>query len=410
MSKGRMVFVVCAVGAMAMTAAAAPPEPLALTNANVVNPRDGRVVANATIVLRDGKIESIGSGPAPSGMRALSLRGRYLLPGLIDAHTHVSNFAAAKLALESGVTTLRSSGVSYYFDVGFRELVKKGALPGPDMLAAGYHVRPRVADEAFVSSPSLFALMGGLDTADKIRAMVRENLEHGVDWIKVLATERAGTADTDPRKQVYTEAELKAAVDEAAAKGVAVEAHAHGEEGALAAVKAGVRSIEHGTYLSDAALQLMKAKGAYFVPTYTTVVDLTEPGGDYDVPALRLRGGHMLPRLRHTVQQAHKLGVKIVTGGDTSYGPSSLTRIAQEIFNFVEMGIPPIDALRCATSTAAELLKLERAVGAVLAGFEADLIAVEGNPLDNVRTLQDPLLVVSNGRVALNRLDFAKTP
>lgn len=410
MSKRRVLFAVCAVGAMAMTAAAGPPEPLALTNANVVNLRDGRIVANAMIVLRDGKIESIGAGPAPSGIRTLSLRGRYVLPGLIDAHTHVSNFAAAKLALESGVTTLRSSGVSYYLDVGFRELVKKGALPGPDMLAAGYHVRPRVAEEAFVSSPSLFALLGGVDTADKIRAMVRANLEHGVDWIKVLATERAGTADTDPRKQVYTEAELKAAVDEAAAKGVPVQAHAHGEEGALAAVKAGVRSIEHGTYLSDAALSLMKEKGAYLVPTYTTVVDLKEPGGDYDVPALRIRGGHMLPRLRHTVQQAHKLGVRIVTGGDTSYGPGSLTRIAQEVFNFVDMGIPPIEALRCATSTAAELLKLERAIGAVEAGFEADLIAVEGNPLDNVRTLQDPLLVVSNGRVALNRLDFAKAP
>lgn len=409
MRKRRAVSV-CVLAFAAVSAAAAPPEPLALTHAHVLNVRDGRVLSNVTLVLRDGRIESVGSGPAPAGVPTLDLRGRYVLPGLIDAHTHVSNLAAARLALESGVTTLRSSGVSYYFDVGFRDLVKTGALPGPDMLAAGYHVRPRVADEAFVSHPSLYELMSGVDTADELRALVRANLSKGVDWIKILATERAGTADTDPRKQLYSEAELRAAVDEAAAKGVPVQAHAHGEEGALAAVRAGVRSIEHGTYLSDSALSLMKEKGAYLVPTYTTVVDLTEPGGDYDVPALRVRGGHMLPRLRRTVQQAQKLGVKIVTGGDTGYGPSSLTRIPHEIANFVEMGIPPLEALRCATSTAAEMFKLERAIGAVEPGFEADLIAVEGNPLENVRALQDPLLVVSNGRVALNRLHFAKVP
>lgn len=410
MRKRRAVSVCALVLAAAAAAAAQPPEPLALTGANVVSVKDGRVLSNVTLLLRDGRIESVGGGPAPAGVRALDLRGRYVLPGLVDAHTHVSNLAAARLALESGVTTLRSSGVSYYFDVGFRELVKAGALAGPDMLAAGYHVRPRLAEEAFVSHPSLHELMKGVLTAEQLRAMVKANLSRGVDWIKILATERAGTADTDPRKQLYSEAELRAAVDEAAARGVPVQAHAHGEEGALAAVRAGVRSIEHGTYLSDAALQLMKEKGAYLVPTYTTVVDLTEPGGDYDVPALRVRGGHMLPRLRRTVQQAHKLGVKIVSGGDTSYGPSSLTRIPHEIASFVEMGMSPLEALRCATSVAAEMLKLERAIGAVEPGFEADLIVVEGNPLENVRALQDPLLVVSNGRVALNRLDFAKAP
>jgi imidazolonepropionase-like amidohydrolase len=338
----------------------------------------------------------------------VNLRGRYVVPGLVDAHTHIASFAAARQALESGVTTARSSGVSYYFDVGFRELVKKGASAGPDMAASGYHVRPRMADEAFVSHPSLFELMSGVDTADEIRQMVRANLAEGVDWIKVLATERAGTADTDPRKQVYTEAELKAAVEEATAKGVPVQAHAHGAEGALAAVRAGVRSIEHGTYLSDDTLRLMKEKGTYYVPTYTTVVDLTQPGGDYDVPALRLRGEHMLPRLRQSVQHAHQLGVKIVTGADTGYGPGSLTRIAGEVASFGELGLSPIEALRCATSVAAEMLGKERSIGALEPGFEADLVAVEGDPLQDPRSLQDPLLVVSNGRVALNRLEFGK--
>lgn len=383
-------------------------EPLALVGGHLVDVRNGRILSNTTVVLRDGKIASIGSGAAPAGATALDLRGRYIVPGLIDAHTHLTTLRSARAALESGVTTVRSSGVSSYLDVGLRELVKAGALAGPDMVASGYHVRPRVAEEAFLTDPAIWPLMSGVDTADKIRQMVRTNLAHGVDFIKILATERAGTADTDPRKQVYTEAELRAAVEEAATRNVPVQAHAHGSEGALAAIRAGVRSIEHGTYLSDEALGLMKEKGTFLVPTYTTVVDLTEAGGDYDDPALRIRGQHMLPRLRQTVQRAYKLGVKVVTGGDTSYGPNSLTRVAQEMFNFVEMGMSRIDAIRAATSVAAELLRLDK-TGVLEAGFEADLIVVDANPLDNILTLQDPLLVVSNGRIGLNRLDFGKS-
>lgn len=384
-------------------------EPLALVNANVVNVRDGRVTPNATLVLRDGKIASIGSGAAPSGMRVLDLKGKYVLPGLIDAHTHADNFAAFRRALESGVTTVRSAGVSNYADVGFHELVKSGAVVGPDVVTAGYHVRPQIAQEAFLSDPAYADLMSGVTTIATMRRAVQMNLSHHVDWIKILATERAGTADTDPRKQVYTEDEIRAIVQEAATKNVPVEAHAHGDEGAMAAVKAGVRSIEHGTYLSDATLQAMKQRGTFLDPTYTTVTDLVDAGGDYDVPALRIRGQHMLPRLRDTVVRAHKLGVAIVTGSDTGYGPNSLTRTGQEIGHFVEMGFTPLEALQSATIRNAEMLRLDTSIGVLEPGYEADLIAVEKNPLDNVTTVQDPLLVISNGRVGLDRLTFAKT-
>jgi imidazolonepropionase-like amidohydrolase len=290
-----------------------------------------------------------------------------------------------------------------------RELAKRGAIAGPDFAAAGYHVRPRMAEEAFLSdTAALWTLMPGVDSAEKIRLAVRTILSHGIDWIKILATERAGTADTDPRKQTYTEEELRAAVEEAAAKNVPVLAHAHGDEGAMAAVKAGVRSIEHGTYLSEATLRLMKEKGTYLVPTYTTVIDLAEPGGDYDVPALRIRGMHMLPRIRQTVQNAHRLGVRIVAGSDTGYGPDSLTRVPQEIANLSMLGLTPLEAIQSATTTAAELLRIEKTTGAVEPGLEADLVVVEGNPLENLVVLQDPLLVVSNGRVALDRLNFGR--
>jgi imidazolonepropionase-like amidohydrolase len=382
--------------------------PLALTNANVVNVRDGRVTSNVTIVLREGRIASVGSGPAPAGVRVLDLKGRYIMPGLIDAHTHADNFAAFRRALESGVTTVRSAGVSFYADVGFKQLVREGAVAGPDVVTAGYHVRPQIAQEAFLSDPQYADLMSGVTTIEKMRRAVQMNLSHGVDWIKILATERAGTADTDPRKQVYTEEEIRAIVQEAATRNVSVEAHAHGDEGAMAAVRAGVRSIEHGTYLSDATLQLMKEKGAYLDPTYTTVIDLTDSGGDYDVPALRIRGQYMLPRIRETVQHAHKIGVRIVTGGDTGYGPNSLTRIGQEMAHFVEMGFTPLEAIQSATIVNAEMLRLEKSIGAIETGLEADLIAVEKNPLENITTVQDPLLVISNGRIAVDRLDFAR--
>jgi imidazolonepropionase-like amidohydrolase len=383
--------------------------PTALVNANVVSVRDGTILPKATMVLRDGKIVSVGSAAAPSGLTVIDVRGRYVIPGLIDAHTHIANLRAARTALESGVTTVRSAGVAGYVDVGLRELAKKGAIPGPDVLAAGYHVRPQLAEEAFLSDPVLSPFMnGGVTTADAIRQVVRVNLSHGVDWIKTTSTERAGLPETDPRRQLYTDAEVKVMVEEAALKGIPVMAHAHGEEGALAAVQAGVRSIEHGTYLSEDALRLMAQKGTYLVPTYATVLDLVEPGGDYDNRDLQLRGRHMLPRLRETIQQAIKYGVRIVTGADTGYGPNSVTRISHEIEAFVELGMTPLQALQSATSSAADLLAMTSRVGAIEAGFEADLVVVERNPLEQVRTLHDPLLVVSNGRVVVNRLTFAK--
>lgn len=405
------VFGLCVVATAAIGAQRpAPPanEAIALVNANLVNVRDGRVTSNATIVLRDGRIASIGSGAAPAGVRTIDLKGKYVLPGLIDAHTHAADFAAFRRALDSGVTTVRSAGVSSYADVGYHELVKSGAAIGPDVVTAGYHVRPHIAEEAFLSDPAYADLMSGVTTIAKMRRAVQMNLSHGVNWIKILATERAGTADTDPRKQVYTEEEIRAIVQEAAAKSVPVQAHAHGDEGGMAAVKAGVRSIEHGTYLSDATLQLMKERGTYLDPTYTTVIDVKEAGGDYDVPALRIRGEHMLSRLRDLVVRAHTLGVRIVTGSDTGYGPNSLTRIGQEMTHFVEMGFTPLEALQSATVVNAEMRRLEKSIGAIEVGYEADLIAVDRNPLDQIATTQDPLLVISNGRIGVDRLDFAR--
>lgn len=387
-----------------------PPAPLMLTNASVVDVATGEIRRGQTIVLRDGRIVSIGAAAPPFGTAPprVDLGGRYVVPGLIDAHVHIATAAAMRAALESGVTTARSAGVSHFEDVGLRELVKKGYLPGPDLLAAGYHVRPQPAPEAFLDAPDLGDLMKGLTTPDALRRFVRFNLGRGADWIKVLATERAGTPDTDPRKQVYTESELALVVSEAGARGASVLAHAHGAEGALAAVRAGVRSIEHGTYLTDETLKLMVAKNAYFVPTADVVNDLAEAGGDYDNAGLQRRGQMMKPVLVETIRRARAAGVKIVTGSDTAYGPASMARVSREVLELIEAGLPALAALQAATSLNAEMLRLETQVGYLRPGFEADLVVVDANPLDRPRTLLDPLYVVSNGRVALDRLSFGR--
>jgi imidazolonepropionase-like amidohydrolase len=382
----------------------------AISNANVVNVVDGSIQRNVTVIVRDGRIESVAAGAPPSALTPIDARGRHVVPGLIDAHVHIANLRSLRTALESGVTTVRSAGVSNYMDVGIRELVKSGAVVGPDVLAAGYHVRPTIAEEAYFDTPSLADLMRrGVTTTDAIKRVVQANLSRGVDWIKVLATERAGTPDTDPRKQVYTEAELRTIVQEAATKNVPVQAHAHGAEGALAAVKAGVRSIEHGTYLTDEALQLMVKQGTFFDPTMEAMKDVADVGGDYDNRDLQLRGLHMLPRLKESIARAVKLGVKIVAGSDTGYGPNSVGRLSKEVANLVESGMTPLGALQAATINNAQMLRLEKQIGQVAAGYDADILIVERNPLEQVSTLQDPLLVMNNGRIGLDRLNFART-
>jgi imidazolonepropionase-like amidohydrolase len=385
-------------------------QPLYLINANVVDGVSGTIIRDATIVIEGTKITRIAptrSLPRSSAVRVIDLAGRWVAPGLIDAHTHIATLANAKRALFSGVTTVRSASVPAFQDVAMREQARAGQILAPDVLAAGVFVTPTLG-ETVLADQRLGALAGGVTTPEQLRALVRVNLDRGVDWIKTRGTERAGLPDTDPRKQVYDQAELRAIVEEAATKGIPVMAHAHGDEGAYAAVAAGAKSIEHGTFLSDSTLRLMKQKGAWFVPTLSTVVDLARPGGDYDDPVLTLRGEYMLPRLEQTIRNAHALGVRIAAGADTDYGAESLTRISHEVMRFRALGLSPVEALATATSGAAELLGIGARTGRVVEGYEADLIVLEGNPLEDASVLQDVLIVITDGRVVLNRTPFGR--
>ena len=399
----RLLIALALSAGIALPAAAQEPD-LALVGGSVLDVREG-TMSRANVLVGDGRILAVGADAPPAGVETLDVTGKFVLPGFIDAHTHATQLSQVRRALESGATTLRSASVGSYRDVAIGRMVAAGHLAGPDYLGAGVFVTPRIG-EARLASESLYGISDDIRSDEDLRMLVRVNAENGVRAVKTRATERAGLPDTDPRKQVFSEAQLRAVVEEAAALGIPVLCHAHGDEGARAAVLAGVASIEHGTFLTRETLQLMAERGTALVPTYTTLVDLDEPGGDYDHPVLTLRADFMVPRMEQTMRMAQELGVRLITGSDTSYGPESVSRIGVEVANFVKVGLSPIEAIRGATLYSAELLGIADETGVIEPGKEADLIVVVEDPLENIAAIQDVVAVVSNGRLAVNRLPF----
>lgn len=380
----------------------------ALVHVNVFNGVEEKIYTNAIVFVRNGKIDKVGKvGDGTDGYEVIDCQGYYLLPGLIDAHTHLDNLAAAKRALETGVTTVRTAGVAGYQDVALRELARQHRIAGPDVVPAGVYVTPNL-EETILADVRLGSLINGVKTDDELRLLVNTNIDRGARVIKTRGTERAGRPDTDPREQVYTEAQIRVIVNEAGKRNVPVMIHAHGDEGARAAVLAGARSIEHGTFLSDETLVLMKQKGTFLVPTFITLEDLTQPGGDYTGPVLELRGRFMMPQAEKVFKRALSLGIKIATGADNSYQTVSTSRISLECAHFARMGMTHFQAIHSATVVAAELLGVDQETGKIMPGYDADLLLVPGNPLDEIRFLQDALLVMSNGQIAVKRIPFGK--
>lgn len=382
---------------------------LAITHVNLFNGYENKIYTEAIVFVKGGKIERIGKqgDVVASTYEIVDGQNYYLMPGMLDAHTHIDNLAAAKRALYSGITTVRTAGVPAYQDVTLGELSRTGKIPGPDFIPAGVFVTPNLG-ETILADARLGDLINGVTTDEALRKIVSINIDRGAKVIKTRGTDRAGLPDTDPRKQVYTQAQLKVIVDEAAKRNVPVMVHAHGDEGARAAVLAGARSIEHGTFLSESTLKLMKEKGCFLVLTFITLDDLTHVGGEYDDPVLQLRGNFMVPVAEKVLKNAMTIGVKIATGADNNYSDKSTSRISLECLHYVRLGMTPFQAIQAATTTTAELLQLDKSTGKIQPGFEADMILVPGNPLEDIRNLQDVLMVISNGQVALKRIPFGK--
>jgi len=403
MKRAILNFALSLIAGSCGTLASAQESSIALTNGRVFDGINEEIREGMTVYVSNGVIERIADDDvAGSGYTVIDLEGNYLMPGMFDVHTHISTLEQARRALDSGITTIRIGSVSAYQDIAMRELVRSGKLPGPDVAAAGVFVTPNLGGTV-LADPRLAALHGGVNSDDELRLLVDINADHGVDVIKTRGTQRAGLPDTDPRQQVYTERQLRVIVDRAAEHGIPVMVHAHGDEGARAAVLAGARSIEHGTYLSDETLRLMKERGTWMVPTWVTMNEMNEEQYDY---VLRLRGRHMVPQLERAIRSAHAMGVRIATGADNYYDGKSINRISLEVEKFVDLGMSNFEALQTATVSSAALLGIGDRTGRIAEGLEADMILVPGNPLTNIEALQDALLVISNGQIALKRIPF----
>ena len=401
-------FAALALAVFAMTASA---QDLDLINVTLVDGTGAEPRPGVTVGVREGKIAAITdrAPAATAGIRQIDMKGRFLLPGLIDAHAHIESPAAALRAVQSGVTTARVLGDSFLQAVDTRELVRLGHVPGPEMLVSPGHIRPKPGINFFMVYPEFGdAIDGELREPDRIAAATRALIAKGADVIKVGASERAGLAHTDPRRPELTEAEIHAAVAEAAKKGLFVAAHAHAREGCANAVRAGVRSIEHGTWVDDETLAEMKRRGTFFVPTLAAMSPLSDPkGNSADDVVLRLRTQAMMGPLRAAVRKAHALGVPIAASTDGSYADDDIggLRVAQDIALLREFGgMTPLESITAATLNGARVAGIESRTGTIRVGLEADLVAYDGDPLADGRTLFEPRLVVSDGKILVEGL------
>ena len=215
------------------------------------------------VTVKNGRITGIGKRlkKLPAQAVVFDLTGMWLMPGYIDAHVHFGNFSAARNALLSGATTVRTMHCDHFLDIQIREAHQNGQRDLPDVVAAGYQLRPDMFDTFFEDFPDLSYMKPRVTGTENVRLLVRALVSRKVDHIKFLATERAGTPETDPRKRTFSDDEIAAIIDEAKKADLFASAHAHGDEGSYAAVKAGVNSIEHGTWITDSTLKLMQKKG-----------------------------------------------------------------------------------------------------------------------------------------------------
>jgi imidazolonepropionase-like amidohydrolase len=406
---------------------------IAQTSRNVVvhaghllDVKTGKLLADQTVVIEDGHIVSIGAAAdakIPADALRIELPNGTVLPGLIDAHTHLTmdpNFGYqelgisverqtligaknARLTLLAGFTTVRNVGADGFSDVALRDAINAGEVPGPRMLVSGppLGITGGHCDNNLLPYEYHAVGDGVADGIAAVQHKVRENIKYGSDLIKICATGGVLSKGDDPQASQYTLEEMKAIVADAHRLGRKVAAHAHGAQGILWASEAGVDSIEHGSYIDDAAIAEMKKNGTYLVPTLYLSDWFLENAATIHIPDFYLaKARAVMPAARKNVAHAFASGVKVAFGTDAAVYPHGLN--AHEFAVMVKLGLTPLQAIQSATVNAADLLGWVGKVGSLDPGAWADIVAVDGDPSKDVTTLEHVKFVMKGGEVVRN--------
>ncbi len=387
-----------------------------------------RHIENGYLIMQGASIVAVGSGEprrgflSASGARQVDLAGRTLLPGFIDCHVHltmgaqaspvpivsprdqlVAVLAAATNALRTlhaGVTTVRDCGAPHQLDFALRRAAEEGLCLTPRLLLSGRAL-------CMTGGHGWHLLGREVDGVDAVRRCARDEIKAGADNIKLIASGGILTQGTNIGSPQFTAAEMQAAVEEAHAAGKTANAHAHGAQGIKRAVAAGVDSIEHGYFIDSEAIDMMLARGTILVATSAAVRNVVSHGAAAGIPA------HMVEKAQSAIQShvagfrsAHRAGVALAMGTDSGVPFTHHGNNLDELVHLVAMGLSPQEAIRVATLDSARLLKLDDRIGSLDESKIADLVIIDGNPLDDIAVLRAPeniRRVVLNGRIVLDR-------
>ncbi|MCI8887443.1 MAG: amidohydrolase family protein [Hungatella sp.] len=386
----------------------------ALIHANIVDVINETLIPDGSVLVEDGLIKEVGTGLSlPEGADIVDLEGKTLLPGLFNCHVHVCSDAGTgvrqpisqaaqairaignlKTLLASGVTYIREAGAPAYIDVDLHNAQEAGTIAAPQMQ----------------TSCRCICMTGGhghsegreADGPDDCRKAAREQLKAGANWIKVMATGGVMTKGVEPGSPQLTEEELRAAIEEAHKAGAKTFTHAQGMEGIKNALRAGVDSIEHGFFMDDWCFDWMKEHNVFFVPTLAAPHWIKVYGTGAGIPDYMVRKvENTIEAHKDTFRRAHKAGVKIALGTDAGTPFNHFDKTAFEAVLMVENGMTPMEAIRCGTIHAAELLGVKDTHGSVTPGKKADFAVFAKNPLEDVNALLDCAMTVLGGKVVI---------
>ena len=412
----------------ALARAEGTPPPVAIHAGRLIDPASGRMLMDQIILVRSGRITAVGpSGQVkpPADAQLIDLSGDTVLPGLIDVHTHLTSnpeesganaltistpeetiigVVNARKTLEAGFTTVRNVGAGGFTDVALRDAINTGLIPGPRMQASGPPLGATGghADENLLPWEARHADDGGpsgiADSPWGFRAKVRQNAKYGADLIKFMASGGVLSHGDSVGGQQLTQEEMEAIVSEAHMWGRKVATHAHGAEAINAAIRAGVDSVEHASLIDDEGIRMAKAKGVFLdMDIYDDDYILAE-GARNGVEEASMAKERSIGRLqRENFRKAWKAGVKMAFATDAGVYPHGWN--AKQFKTMVDWGMTPMEAIQSATVSAAELMGWADHIGRIAPGYEADIVAVEGDPLKDVASLQHMAFVMKGGEI-----------